>query len=110
MSSSIVKYIEYLEIDKELRWTASKAVKGSLVFPDHYALYLKLRDIPMKNKLMKNSQKKIIWNTKKEGSWANYRQKTEINERFCNIAEIDDEDPKQVEHHGSQDTQTMVTQ
>ena len=45
VSSNLVKYVEKLEIDKNLLWTLSKTMKGKIKYPDHYALQLSFKNL-----------------------------------------------------------------
>ena len=50
----------------------------------------------MKNNNIVNSQKVILWNTKKKAGWTTYKNKTEHNEKFMFIANVEDEDPNKL--------------
>ena len=66
VSKNFFKYIDKLEIDLDLKFTPSRSVKGVLKFPDHYALLLKLKNIPTKPPTKLTMNKSIIWNTRKK--------------------------------------------
>ena len=85
VSADLVKYIDKLEIDNKLEWTPCKSVKGKLKFPDHYAILLRLKDVPILKKHHIPSNKETIWNTKKKDGWVNYRNKTENNEQLNRV-------------------------
>ena len=92
VSANLVKYIDNLEIDSKLGWTPSRPVKGNLKFPDHYALLLSLKNIPMMKTLTIPPRKEVVWNTRKKGGWEKYRSKTENNPVFIRAAESQEED------------------
>ena len=77
VSASLVKYIDKLVIDTDHRFTPSRSVKGSLKYPDHYALMLMIKQIPMKKTQIIPPRKEIVWNTRKKDDWEKYLQKTE---------------------------------
>ena len=82
VSKDLLKYIEKLEVDKSLQWTPYRVVKGEYKFPDHYALLLVLKSIPMRQQNFVSNQKQIIWNTKKKMGWEIYKDMTENNDEF----------------------------
>ena len=94
VSSNLKKFIDKLEIDSDLQWTPSRAVKGTLKFPDHYALLLTLKHIPMKLSQSFPPKKHVVWNTRKKMGWNKYKERTEMNKRLLKLAEFKDADPK----------------
>ena len=82
VSKDLLKYIEKLEVDKSLQWTPYRVVKGEYKFPDHYALHLVLKSIPMRQLNFVSNKKQIIWNTKKKMGWEMYKDMTENNNVF----------------------------
>ena len=66
VSSNLVQYIDKLKIDKHQEWTPSRSVKGRIKHPDHYALLLTLKEIPMKLPTVFPGRKTIRWNTRKK--------------------------------------------
>ena len=63
VSSSLYKYIDRMEIDKDLLWTPSKVVKGNIKYPDHYALQVIFKNLPMAK-----GEKKMV--NRKQGIWS----------------------------------------
>ena len=75
VSRNLLEYINELEVDVDQKWTASRNVKGTLKFPDHYALMLTMTKIPMKKTMSIPPRKEIIWNTRKKNGWERYAKK-----------------------------------
>ena len=96
VSKNLVPYIEKLEIDKDLNWTPSRSVKGNLKFPDHYALLLTMKNLPINKPSSQVIRKQIIWNTRKKNGWLMYSKKTENNVVFNKLIESKEEDPEKV--------------
>ena len=96
VSTCLVKYIDKLEIAENLQWTPSRSVKDKVKHPDHYALKLTLKNIPMRNSRPFPGRKSIQWNLKKKGGWLRYKQKTENNEKLLKCANKTDESPTKV--------------
>ena len=94
VSTNLLKFIEKLEVDKNLNWTPSRAVKNHLKFPDHYALLLTMKNIPMKHSHTFPPKKYVLWNTRKKDGWLKYREKTDMNQVLLKLAERDDVDPE----------------
>ena len=95
VSSNLGKFIDKLQIDKNQEWTASRSVKGELKYPDHYALLLTFKGIPMKAPTVFPGRKTIRWNTRKRMGWENYKMKTEYNEALLRAA-VMEEDSEEV--------------
>ena len=70
----------------------SRVVKGSLKYPDHYALLLSLKKIPMRKVNPFLPKKSIIWNTRKSQGWERYFLKTNVNEVLDSVAAVEDAD------------------
>ena len=69
VSKVLLKYLDFLEIDKNKNFTPFHSnKKKTLTFPDHYAQLLVFRNIPAKKMTMKGG-KITRWNTKKVGGW-----------------------------------------
>ena len=83
-------------IDSKLDWTPSRPKNGDLNYPDHYALRLDLKNIPMMDSDAPKDQKKTIWNTKKEKGWEQYKEATDDNVNLIRAAEMDIEDPDKI--------------
>ena len=86
VSSSLIKHIDKLEVDKDLKWTPSRVKNSVLKFPDHYALLLTLKNIPMMEKMKVVNRKQIRWNTRKPNGWQRYKSLTEENEKLLALA------------------------
>ena len=96
VSTNLVKYIEKLEVDANLNGTANRNHKGILKFPDHYAVMMTLKNIPMKKTMSVPPRKEIVWNTRKKNGWIKYREKTENNPVFLKAATMEDENEEAV--------------
>ena len=55
------------------------------MYSDHYSLFLVLKYVPVKPKVKPGKKRKVIWNTKREGAWQKYYEKTNSNEEFENL-------------------------
>ena len=96
-SKYLLEHVETLEIDKELKWTPCKPIKKSqLVYSDHYALLLTLKNLPMKKELKVKRKKPVIWNTKKEGEWQRYHARTQRNKALEGVIEAAKNDIEEV--------------
>ena len=96
ISAELRKYVDKLEIDSKLEWTPSRSVNGSLKHPDHYALQLVFKNIPMKETKPTTGSKHIVWNTRKKDGWLKYKEVTEDNSIFNDIADMETDDPQSV--------------
>ena len=67
--------------------------KGRIVYSDHYSLLVEFKDIPKKEKKVRNGVRHITWNTNKPGGWDLYFNATNINHNFNTIASMNIEDP-----------------
>ena len=86
MSKNLSKYVENLIIDKKLAFTPGRAVsKSKIVYPDHYGLVMKFKNIPMKPQNNLSGTKYSTWNTNKEGGWTKYKDITEDNTKLEDI-------------------------
>ena len=86
ISKVLVKYLEKIEIDKNLSFTPCRPVnKGSLRFPDHYAFFIKFKKIPKKNLNIVTKKKHITWNTHKGDGWSRYNVLTHDNANLKDI-------------------------
>ena len=93
-----MKHIDKLEVDKELKWTPSRVTNGVLKFPDHYALLLTLKNIPLMKITKVVNRKHIQWNTRKPNGWEKYKTLTNDNGKLLAIAESKEEDPEKILH------------
>ena len=75
VSRELRPFVEKLIIDKEKKMTAARAVKRKestkMIFSDHFALLLSLRDLPRSKQ--SKSEKQTRWNLAKVGGWAYIR-------------------------------------
>ena len=94
ISNDLVPYVNKLKIDNNLEWTPSRSYKGKLKYPDHYALLLILKGIPMKTIKPLNGLKTVRWNTRKKGGWDKYKHKTENNIKLLKSSELKNEEPE----------------
>ena len=76
ISKNLVQYVNKFKIDQNLEWTPSRSRKGSLKHPDHYAILLELKGIPMKPPIVFPGRKITKWNTRKKEGWEKYKLKT----------------------------------
>ena len=58
-----------------------------MIYPDHYALLLKLVNIPTRNANIPIARKEVIWNTKNKAIWVSYKMLTDENKTFDRLAE-----------------------
>ena len=73
ISKGLYKYVESLTIDKYRKFTPCHSInKSRTVYPDHYALLLKMKNIPKQKEKPKKAPKKIIWNTNVPDGWKKY--------------------------------------
>ena len=72
VSRNLFKYVDKLIIDKKLALTPGRVIsKTKIVYPDHYSLILKFKNIPLKPQKSLAGAKYSTWN--KEGGWAKYK-------------------------------------
>ena len=66
--------------------------RNKITYPDHYALILKFKNIPLKPKKRIAGPKYSTWNTNKVDGWDKYREATEDNPKLEEIGNepIDD--------------------
>ena len=84
----MLKYVEKLFIDKKLAFTPGRAInKTKIVYPDHYALILKFKNIPLKPTKSLSGSRHSTWNTNKEGGWERYKDITGENSKMDNIGD-----------------------
>ena len=94
VSRDLFKHVDEVLIDKELRFTPGNPIgQGKVVYPDHYALVLKMKNLPLaSNKNISNSKFKS-WNLNKEGGWSKYKELTDSNEKFNRIINDNEDNP-----------------
>ena len=95
ISKNLERYVEELKIDKDLLFTPFrvKAKSKELVYSDHYALLLSLRNVPRGNSKnqVKNGVRTIVWNTNKKDGWKNYLRETSQNKVLDKISNLNGE-------------------
>ena len=70
MSKDLVQFVDELVIDEERKMTPYRNSKGILKYPDHYAILVKIVNIPRKKDPEKMAAKKVVtWNLAKVNEW-----------------------------------------
>ena len=67
-----------------------------MCYPDHYGILLVMKNIPLANRRNPNGEKFKMWNLNKEGGWKKFKELTEVNEKFKNIADENTMNPTQL--------------
>ena len=94
VSSSLEKYVEEMIIDKKREFTPFKQNKGkTIAFPDHYAISITFKGLPLRNDSVSLGKKYTQWNTNKKGGWNRYKILTNSNKKLDEIAASESEDP-----------------
>ena len=94
VSSELLKYVEVLDIDKDRRFTPfGRSKKGSISFPDHYAVQIVFKNIPKSSLISKPAKRHVRWNTNKSDGWTTYRNLTTNNKTLEMIASNPGNDP-----------------
>ena len=95
VSKGLEKYVQTMEIDSKRSFTPFKQKNGSsLSFPDHYALSVMFKGIPLKIVNNNLTKKKFTrWNTNKVNRWKRYNELTSNNSKLEEIARSNEEDP-----------------
>ena len=97
MSEQLEKYVEKVIIDKDRKFTPCSISKnGRITYPDHFAIMILMKNIPMKKEKTVRPPKVIMWNTNKPGGWKRYYEETNANEVLDTLSENDKikEDPQ----------------
>ena len=94
ISSKLVNNIKSLQIDSELKFTPFRQKNGTLKYPDHFALFLELVNLPITNKCFIPPSKFTTWNTKKSEGWETYKRETEHNHKLNKLAMTNTDDPE----------------
>ena len=85
---TLFRYVDKLTIDKKLARTPGRAIsKAKIVYPDHYALILKFKDIPLRQKQNLVGPRFTTWNTNKEGGWNIYKEITNDDSKLATIGQ-----------------------
>ena len=93
ISSEVMKYVDKLTIDSQMKYVASRPVtKKKVVYPDHYPLILTFKNIPLNSSQISINPKFTMWDTNKVGGWEAYQAMTENNVKLREIAEDTIED------------------
>ena len=69
-------------------------MNGELKYPDHYALKLCFKNIPIKHFVQMPCKTETIFNTHKINGWQVYKEKTETNDKLEYVAKLDRGDPE----------------
>ena len=86
VSRNLFKYVDKLIIDKKLALTPGRVISQTkIIYPDHYSLILKFKNIPLKPQKSLAGAKYSTWNTNKEGGWAKYKDITEENSKIDEV-------------------------
>ena len=86
-----------MTIDKDLNFTPGRPVnKKKMVYPDHYAIILEMKNLPLSNGKSSVSERFQTWNLNKDGGWEKFQECTEDNEVFKKETEKDNENPTEV--------------
>ena len=97
MSRNLLKYVDNVVIDNDRKFTPSHTLKknGRMIYPDHYAILMTMKGIPLKKQKQKRVPKILMWNTNKEGGWKKYNELTSNNHVLNRIASgsVDDSHP-----------------
>ena len=86
MSQSLVRFVQKLTIDSKRRFTPCHGMKkNKITFPDHFAIHLELKGIPLRNMKPIIPPKVTLWNTNKTDGWKKYKAETESKIRLDKI-------------------------
>ena len=93
VSKNLFKYVEKLIIDKNLSQTPGRVIsKTKIVYPDHYSITLKFKNIPLKPRRNLAGSKYSTWNTNKEGGWSKFKEITGDDSKLADIGKDTIED------------------
>ena len=94
VSRDLFKHVDEVIIDKELEFTPGNPTgQGKVVYPDHYAMILKMKSIPLASNRNSASSKYQTWNLNKEGGWQKYQEITDANEIFNRLVNNNEDNP-----------------
>ena len=85
VSRDLFKHVDEVFIDKELKFTPGNPGQGKVVYPDHYAIILKMKNLPLATNKSKENSKFQTWNLNKEGGWGKYKELTDANEKLNRV-------------------------
>ena len=96
ISKELLKYVDSLVIDNGRGFTPFRSIdKKNVKYTDHYSLLVSFKNIPLlKNKVA--SQGIVRWNTNREGGWSKYKEMTNNNDIFNEIAVMPSGDPEKM--------------
>ena len=87
VSVELFKFIESMEVDSKSRVTPFKVNKDhSLSYPDHFAVLLSFRGIPLKKNKSALGKKYTRWNLNKKYGWNVNKELITINPKLESIA------------------------
>ena len=91
MSSSLLPYLDKMEVDKEMNFTPRRVLKRKknivTIFSDHFSLKILLKGIPRRKETDEN---KTVWNLGKPNGWEVYKASTnEVSDKIVSIVEDD---------------------
>lgn len=87
-SKHLSEFIHELVIDWKRRFIPHMAIsKNKLCYADHLSMYVKFKDIPVKQIENFKEPKKIIWNTNKIEGWEKYKDLTDTNETLLTLVD-----------------------
>ena len=67
ISKGLLKYVKVMTIDKDLNFTPGRPVsKKKMVYPDHYAIILEMKNLPLSNGKRSACERFKTWNLNKE--------------------------------------------
>ena len=94
VSRDLFKHVDEVVIDKELNFTPGNPIgQGKVVYPDHYALILKMKNLPLATNKNISNQKFKAWNLNKEGGWSKFKELTDSNVKFRRIINGSEDNP-----------------
>ena len=64
-----------------------------MVYPDHYALIVKMKNLPLSSNRRLPSSKFKTWNLNKEGGWLKFNELTEDNKNLKNLVIKNEDNP-----------------
>ena len=87
ISRDLLKFVREVVIDKHLKFTPSRPLKGGRVcFPDHYAMLLVLEGMPLVTDQIKRGPRSRVWNLNAENGWKKYWEITNNNAELNKIS------------------------
>ena len=84
-STGLAMYLDEFKIDRNQDITPFRPLKIGCTFPDHFAIIIKFKDIPINNRMLKVDKIKR-WNLNKADGWKNYTEITGNNKKLREIA------------------------